>query len=101
MLIARELELRPRAHQWPYAAWHALPEGILEPVCAALSPESMLDVLSAVPGINSAAVAGLKAHPKTSWLSRGLSELKSWWSAAQLDPNFDPEDSGEEDEDER
>ncbi len=106
-IFANEIEMRPNEQTWNYdGAWRALPEPILEKVCAASDAIGIVDALI-VPGVDTVQVDLLKAkitaNPRMQqWAMRGLLELKEWWAEKLKDPNFEPlddEDGGEEDTD--
>lgn len=104
-MIEREIELRPNDYLWNYeGAYNALPEAILEKVCAAPDPVSMVDAF-AIEHINPEGLAALKAkisgNPRAlAWLKAGHDELKVWFAEKQKDPRYDPfaeEEEGAED----
>jgi hypothetical protein len=94
-MIEREIELRPNEYLWNYeGAYNALPESVLEKVCAAPDPVAMIDAF-AIPNISADALAALKAkisgNPRIlAWLKVGHDELKEWFSEKMKDPKFDP-----------
>jgi hypothetical protein len=104
-MIDREMELRPNEYHWNYeGAFLALPESILEKVCAAPDPLAMVDAF-AIPNISPEGLAGMKAklsaNPRmAAWLKVGHDELKLWYAEKLKDPSFDPfadeEEGGEE-----
>lgn len=102
-MIDRESELRPNEYHWNYeGCFLALPEAILEKVCASPDPVTMLDAF-AIEHISPEGIAQMKAkvsaNPRMlSWLKMGHDELKEWWTQKQADPKFDPfadEEEGE------
>ncbi len=94
-MIEREIELRPNEYLWNYeGAYNALPESVLEKVCAAPDPVAMIDAF-AIPNISADALAALKAkisgNPRIlAWLKVGHDELKEWFTEKMKDPKFDP-----------
>lgn len=94
-MIEREIELRPNEYLWNYeGAYNALPESVLEKVCAAADPVMMIDAF-AIPNISPDALAALKAkisgNPRIlAWLKVGHDELKEWFAEKMKDPKFDP-----------
>ena len=94
-MIEREIELRPNEYLWNYeGAYNALPESVLEKVCAAVDPVMMIDAF-AIPNISPDALAALKAkisgNPRIlAWLKVGHDELKEWFAEKMKDPKFDP-----------
>lgn len=103
-MIDREIELRPNQYTWNYeGCFLLLPEAILEKVCAAPDPLTMLDAF-AIEHISPEGIAGVKAklsaNPRMmAWLKTGHDELKAWWTQKLTDPKFDPfaDEEGEED----
>jgi hypothetical protein len=105
-MIEREMELRPNEYLWNYeGAYNALPESVLEKVCAAPDPVAMIDGFL-IPNISADALAGMKAkiaaNPRIlAWLKVGHDELKEWFAEKMKNPKFDPfADEGPEGEDE-
>lgn len=102
-ILEREIELRPHEYHWNYeGAFCALPESVLEAVCAAADPVAMMDAF-AIPHISPEKLAEMKAklagNPKIlAWVKAGHDELKLWHAEKQKDPSFDP--FADEDEDE-
>lgn len=102
-ILEREIELRPHEYHWNYeGALCALPESVLEAVCAAADPLAMMDAF-AIPHISPEKLAEMKAkiagNPKIlAWVKTGHDELKLWHAEKQKDPSFDP--FADEDEDE-
>ena len=103
-ILEREIELRPHEYHWNYeGAFCALPESILEKVCAAPDPVAMLDAF-AIPLISPEKLAEMKAkiggNPRIlAWVKAGHDELKLWFAEKQKDPSFDPfSDEGPEEE---
>lgn len=103
-MVEREMSLRPNQYLWNYeGAYNALPEEVLEKVCAAPDPVTMIDAF-AIPNISPEKIAEIKAkisgNPKiAAWLKVGHDELKEWFAEKQKDPKFDPfadEEDGEE-----
>lgn len=102
-MLAREIELRPNEYLWNYeGAYNALPEGILEKVCAAPDPVTMIDAF-ALEYIDPAQLSALKAkisgNPRIlAWVKAGHDELKLWFAEKQKNPRYDPfaEEEGEE-----
>jgi hypothetical protein len=94
-MIEREMELQPNEYHWSYeGCWNSLPRGILEKVCAAPDPASMIDAF-VIPHISPEKLAEMKGKIASngrvaSWLNIGLSELKVWWEEKLKDPHFDP-----------
>lgn len=94
-MLEREIELRPNEYLWNYeGAYNALPEAILEKVCAAPDPVAMVDAFS-IEHINPEGLAALKAkisgNPRIlSWVKIGHDELKLWFLEKQKDPRYDP-----------
>lgn len=98
-VLERESTLRPRDQEWPYVFWKALPEALLEKVIAAVDVSAMLTVFAEI--VNPEGVKMMldrvASEPKVGvWIKRGHDELKKWSAALAADPNFDPEDEGEE-----
>lgn len=106
-ILEREIELRPHEYHWNYeGAFCALPASILDQVCAAPDPVTMMDAF-AIPHISPEKLAEMKAkisgNPKILvWVKAGHDELKIWHEEKQKDPSFDPfadedeEEGGEE-----
>jgi hypothetical protein len=105
LILERELETRPRQFNWNYeGAWNMLPEAVLEKVCLSKTPAEVFDAFK-VEGINVEDLEKMKekvvsAPRAAAWMSRGISELNVWWKKAEVDPNFDPADEGEEEQEE-
>jgi hypothetical protein len=103
-MLEREIVLRPNQYVWNYeGAFNSLPEEILEKVCAAPDPVSMVDAF-AIDLISPEKIADLKAkiggNPRiTAWVKMGHDELKDWFAEKLKDPKFDPfaEEEGVED----
>lgn len=106
-ILEREIELRPHEYHWNYeGALCALPASILDQVCAAPDPITMMDAF-AIPHISPEKLAEMKAkisgNPKIlAWVKAGHDELKLWHAEKQKDPSFDPfaDEDGEEGEEE-
>jgi len=104
-MLSREIELRPNEYLWNYeGAYNALPEAILEKVCAAPDPVAMIDAF-AIAGIDPDGLAALKTkisgNPRIlAWVKVGHDDLKTWHQEKLKDPSFDPfadeEEGGEE-----
>lgn len=104
-ILEREIELRPHEYHWNYeGAFCSLPESVLEAVCAAPDPVTMMDAF-AIPHISPEKLAEMKAkiggNPKIlAWVKAGHDELRVWLVEKQKDPKFDPfadeEEGGEE-----
>ena len=103
-MLEREIELRPNEYHWNYeGAFLAVPATILEKICAAPDPITMLDAFT-IPHISPEKLAEMKAkisgNPKIlAWVKAGHDELKEWAKQKEADPSFDPfadEDEGEE-----
>ena len=104
-MLEREIELRPNEYLWNYeGAYNALPEAVLEKVCAAPDPVTMIDAF-AIPHISPEKLAEMKAkisgNPRVlAWVKAGHDELKEWYQQKLKDPKFDPfadDEEGEED----
>jgi len=102
MLISNEVDMRPREYQWNDAAWHVLPEPILEKICAAPDPVTMLDAFTGQ--VNQQALQDLKTkvgvNPRNvAWLKVGHDFLREAWPKNMADPAYDPfDDDGDEEE---
>jgi hypothetical protein len=100
-ILVREMELRPNEYHWNYeGCFMSLPEAILEKVCAASDPATMIDAF-AIEHINPEKLAEIKAKisgtPRImAWLTTGHQELKEWFAEKLKDPTFDPFDVDEE-----
>lgn len=104
-MIDREIALRPNEYLWNYeGAYNSLPEEILEKVCAAPDPVTMMDAF-AIQGIAVEKLEEIKAkiagNPRiAAWLKAGHDELKDWFAEKLKNPKFDPfaEEASEEGE---
>ncbi len=103
-MLEREIELRPNEYLWNYeGAYSALPEAILEKVCAAPDPVAMMDAF-AIQHISAEKIAEIKAkisgNPRIlAWVKVGHDELKVWFQEKLKNPRYDPfADDGEEGE---
>lgn len=101
-MLDREATFRANEYHWNYeGCWMALPDDILEKVCAAADAVGVIDALT-TPLLTPEKIAELKtkltSNPKTAaWFMIGLNELKEWYAEKQKDPTFDPfADDGEE-----
>jgi hypothetical protein len=103
-MLEREMGLRPNEYHWNYeGAYLALPEAVLEQVCAAADPILMMDAF-AIQGIEPTKLAELKAsisaNPRVlAWVKAGHDDLKEWYAEKLKDPKFDPFADEEEVED--
>ena len=94
-MLDREATFRANEYHWNYeGCWMALPDDLLEKVCAATDGATFVDALT-TPLLTPEKIAELKtkltANPKTAaWFMVGLNELKEWHLAKQSDPTFDP-----------
>jgi len=94
-MLDREATFRANEYHWNYeGCWMALPDDLLEKVCAATDGATFVDALT-TPLLTPEKIAELKAklttNPKTAaWFMIGLNELKEWHQAKQSDPMFDP-----------
>jgi hypothetical protein len=100
-ILVREMELRPNEYHWNYeGCFMSLPEAILEKVCAAPDPATMIDAF-AIEHINPEKLAEIKAKisgtPRImAWLTTGHQDLKEWFAEKLKDPTFDPFDVDDE-----